>query len=143
MAEKILIVDDEPDMLKLLEVIITDKTDYNVTTTSNPLEVPGLIAGGDFDLVITDLRMPEKDGMEIIEEAQKSGLEIPFVVITAYGTIESAVEAMKNGAFDYITKPFRKEHILLTIERVMRYRRLQKENIRLRKEANQPSGTPS
>jgi DNA-binding NtrC family response regulator len=143
MAEKILIVDDEPDMLKLLEVIITDKTDYNVTTTSNPLEVPGLIAGGDFDLVITDLRMPEKDGMEIIEEAQKSGLEIPFVVITAYGTIESAVEAMKNGAFDYITKPFRKEHILLTIERVMRYRRLQKENIRLRKEASQPSGTPS
>ncbi|MDQ7838114.1 MAG: response regulator [Thermodesulfobacteriota bacterium] len=143
MTEKILIVDDEPDMLKLLEVIITDKTDYNVTTTSNPLEVPGLIAGGDFDLVITDLRMPEKDGMEIIEEAQKSGLEIPFVVITAYGTIESAVEAMKNGAFDYITKPFRKEHILLTIERVMRYRRLQKENIRLRKEASQPSGTPS
>jgi len=143
MAEKILIVDDEPDMLKLLEVIITDKTDYNVTTTSNPLEVPGLIAGGDFDLVITDLRMPEKDGMEIIEEAQTSGLEIPFVVITAYGTIESAVEAMKNGAFDYITKPFRKEHILLTIERVMRYRRLQKENIRLRKEASQPSGTPS
>ncbi|MDD5153999.1 MAG: response regulator [Desulfovibrionales bacterium] len=143
MAEKILIVDDEPDMLKLLEVIITDKTDYNVTTTSNPLEVTGLIAGGDFDLVITDLRMPEKDGMEIIEEAQKSGLEIPFVVITAYGTIESAVEAMKNGAFDYITKPFRKEHILLTIERVMRYRRLQKENIRLRKEASQPPGTPS
>jgi DNA-binding NtrC family response regulator len=143
MAEKILIVDDEPDMLKLLEVIITDKTDYNVTTTSNPLEVPGLIAGGDFDLVITDLRMPEKDGMEIIEEAQKSGLEIPFVVITAYGTIESAVEAMKNGAFDYITKPFRKEHILLTIERVMRYRRLQKENIRLRKEASQPPGASS
>ncbi|MEW5948971.1 MAG: response regulator [Thermodesulfobacteriota bacterium] len=143
MAEKILIVDDEPDMLKLLEVIITDKTNYNVTTTNNPLEVPGLIAGGDFDLVITDLRMPEKDGMEIIEEAQKSGLEIPFVVITAYGTIESAIEAMKNGAFDYITKPFRKEHILLTIERVMRYRRLQKENIRLRKEASQPSSTPS
>lgn len=143
MAEKILIVDDEPDMLKLLEVIITDKTNYNVTTTSNPLEVPGLIAGGDFDVVLTDLRMPEKDGMEIIEEVQKSGLEIPFIVITAYGTIESAIEAMKNGAFDYITKPFRKEHILLTIERVMRYRRLQKENIRLRKEASQPPGAPS
>lgn len=143
MAEKILIVDDEPDMLKLLEVIITDKTNYNVTTTSNPLEVPGLIAGGDFDVVLTDLRMPEKDGMEIIEEVQKSGLEIPFIVITAYGTIESAIEAMKNGAFDYITKPFRKEHILLTIERVMRYRRLQKENIRLRKEANQPPGASS
>ncbi len=140
MAEKILIVDDEPDMLKLLELIISDKTDYEVSTTSNPNEASKLIASGDLDLVITDLRMPDKDGMELIEEAHEKGIEIPFIVITAYGTIESAVDAMKKSAFDYITKPFRKEHILLTIDRVMRYRRLQKENIRLKKEVGRLEG---
>ncbi len=134
MAEKILIVDDEPDMVKLLEVIITEKTEYQVITSSNPLEASEMIATGDFDLVLTDLRMPDKDGMELIEEAHQKGLDMPFVVITAYGTIESAIEAMKKGAFDYITKPFRKEHIVLTIQRVMKYRELQKENLKLQKE---------
>lgn len=143
MAEKILIVDDEPDMVKLLEVIITEKTEYQVITSSNPLEASEMIATGDFDLVLTDLRMPDKDGMELIEEAHQKGLDMPFVVITAYGTIESAIEAMKKGAFDYITKPFRKEHIVLTIQRVMKYRELQKENLKLQKEVTRLEGPHS
>lgn len=137
-----LIVDDEPDMLKLLQIIITERTDYSVSTTSDPLEAAKLIAENDYDLVMTDLRMPEKDGIELIEGARESGYQVPFVVITAYGTIESAIDAMKKGAFDYITKPFRKEHILLTIERVMKYRRLQKENLKLKEEVTRLEGVP-
>jgi DNA-binding NtrC family response regulator len=134
MAERILIVDDEIDMLELLELIITDRTDYEVVTTNSPLEVPELMKSQAFDLLITDLRMPDLDGIELIEMVKKIDDQIPFIIITAYGTIESAVEAMRKGAFDYITKPFRQEQILLTIEKVMKWRRLQKENIALKAE---------
>lgn len=134
MAERILIVDDEIDMLELLELIITDRTDYEVTTTNNPLEVPELLKKNPYDLVITDLRMPDVDGIELIEMVKQIDDQLPFMIITAYGTIESAVEAMRKGAFDYITKPFRQEQILLTIEKVMKWRRLQKENIALKAE---------
>ncbi|MBI5605328.1 MAG: sigma-54-dependent Fis family transcriptional regulator [Deltaproteobacteria bacterium] len=134
MAEKILIVDDEMDMLELLELIITDRTDYQVVTTNSPLEVPELLKKDTFDLLITDLRMPDIDGIELIEMVKQIDDQIPFIIITAYGTIESAVEAMRKGAFDYITKPFRQEQILLTIEKVMKWRRLQKENMALKAE---------
>ncbi|MBA4392811.1 MAG: response regulator [Desulfobacca sp.] len=134
MAERILIVDDEIDMLELLELIITDRTDYEVTTTNNPLEVPELLKKASYDLVITDLRMPDIDGIELIEMVKQIDDQIPFMIITAYGTIESAVEAMRKGAFDYLTKPFRQEQVLLTIEKVMKWRRLQKENIALKAE---------
>jgi DNA-binding NtrC family response regulator len=134
MTERILIVDDEIDMLELLELIITDRTEYEVVTTNNPLEVPDLLKKQAFDLLVTDLRMPDIDGIELIEMVKQIDDQIPFIIITAYGTIESAVEAMRKGAFDYITKPFRQEQILLTIEKVMRWRRLQKENIALKAE---------
>ncbi len=134
MAERILIVDDEIDMLELLELIITDRTDYEVTTTNNPLEVPELLKKDPYDLVITDLRMPDIDGIELIKMVRQVDDQIPFMIITAYGTIESAVEAMRKGAFDYLTKPFRQEQVLLTIEKVMKWRRLQKENIALKAE---------
>jgi DNA-binding NtrC family response regulator len=134
MAERILIVDDEIDMLELLELIITDRTEYEVVTTNTPLEVPDLLKKQPVDLMITDLRMPDIDGIELIEMVKEIDDQIPFIIITAYGTIESAVEAMRKGAFDYITKPFRQEQILLTIEKVMKWRRLQKENIALKAE---------
>lgn len=134
MAERILIVDDEIDMLELLELIITDRTEYEVVTTNSPLEVPELLKKESFDLMITDLRMPDIDGIELIEMVKQVDDQLPFIIITAYGTIESAVEAMRKGAFDYITKPFRQEQILLTIEKVMKWRRLQKENIALKAE---------
>jgi DNA-binding NtrC family response regulator len=134
MAERILIVDDEIDMLELLELIITDRTEYEVVTTNTPLDVPELLKKEPFDLLITDLRMPDIDGIELIEMVKKVDDQLPFIIITAYGTIESAVEAMRKGAFDYITKPFRQEQILLNIEKVMKWRRLQKENIALKAE---------
>jgi DNA-binding NtrC family response regulator len=134
MAERILIVDDEIDMLELLELIITDRTEYEVVTTNSPLEVPELLKKEPVDLMITDLRMPDIDGIELIEMVKQVDDQLPFIIITAYGTIDSAVEAMRKGAFDYITKPFRQEQILLTIEKVMKWRRLQKENIALKAE---------
>jgi len=127
MAEKILIVDDELDMLELLELIIRDKTPYQVVTTNNPLEVSPLLTDRSFDLLITDLRMPAMGGLELIREVKMDHPYLPVIVITAYGSSESAAEAVAAGAYDYITKPFRKEHILITINRALEWRAMKKE----------------
>ncbi len=127
MSAQILIVDDELDMLALLAMIITEKTDHKVTTTSNPLEVAKLVEEGAYDLVISDLKMPGMDGMELIEEITKMGKHIPVLIITAYGSIESAEEAVRKGAYDYITKPFRKEQILIAIKRALEWQKMKRE----------------
>jgi DNA-binding NtrC family response regulator len=124
---QILIVDDEVDMLALLAMIITEKTNHSAATTNNPLEVPKLIKEGAFDLLITDLKMPGINGLELIEEVRKIDKSIPILVITAYGSIESAEEAIHKGAYDYITKPFRKEQILIAINRALEWKEMKRE----------------
>lgn len=127
MPERILIVDDEPNMLRLLKTVITDKTDYEVLTTNNPLEAAKLIQEEDLDLVITDLKMPLVDGMDLIDITKKHDVNLPIIVITAYGTIETAEEAVQKGAYDFITKPFRREAILITIKRALEWEKMQRE----------------
>jgi len=123
---QILIVDDEVDMLALLAMIITDKSTHKATTTNNPLEVPKLIQNGAFDLLITDLKMPGMDGTELIAEVRKTDKVIPILIITAYGSVESAEDAIVKGAYDYITKPFRKEQILIAINRALEWKDMKK-----------------
>ena len=140
MAEKILIIDDEPDMLKLLSMIIREKSPYEVTTTNNPVEAIELVKKGGFDLVISDLKMPGLDGIEIIEAVKRLDEDTPVVIITAYGTVESASEAMLKGGFDFITKPFRKEQILFTIDKALKWLKLQKENKMLKEQIKKGEG---
>lgn len=125
MADRLLIVDDELDMLLLLKMILTEKTAYEVVTTPNPLEVEQIFREKPFQLVITDLSMPGMDGIELIGVIKKLDPLAPVIIITAYGSIESAIESAKMGAFDFITKPFRKEQIILTIEKALEFRRIQ------------------
>ncbi len=134
MPEKILIVDDEPDMLRLLSMIIKEKTPYEVTTTNNPVEALELVKKSSFDLLVADLKMPGLNGIELLEAVKRFDEDIPTIIITAYGTVEAAVETMQKGAFDFITKPFRKEQILFTIERSLKWIRLQRENKMLREQ---------
>jgi len=124
---QILIVDDEVDMLALLAMIITEKTNHKATTTNNPLEVPELIKEGAFDLLIADLKMPGMGGIELIDEVRKIDKSIPILIITAYGSIESAEEAIHKGAYDYINKPFRKEQILIAINRALEWKEMKRE----------------
>jgi DNA-binding NtrC family response regulator len=88
--------------------------------------VPKLIQEGAFDLLITDLKMPGMDGTELIAEVRKSDKNIPILIITAYGSVESAEEAIIGGAYDYITKPFRKEQILIAINRALEWKEMKK-----------------
>ncbi len=132
MPERILVVDDEPNMLRLLKTILMDRTGYEVATTNNPLEVSKLLQEQPYDLVVTDLKMPLVDGIDLIDIIKKINADLPIIIITAYGTIETAEEAIQKGAYDFITKPFRKETILITIKRALEWRRMQKELAALR-----------
>jgi DNA-binding NtrC family response regulator len=125
---RILAVDDELDMLALLKMIIEGYSDHRVTVTNNPLEASELLEQETFDLILTDLKMPGMDGMEVLAQAKKRDEDALVMVITAYGSLESAEEAMAKGAFDFITKPFRKEQILLAIDKAMRWRDMVRQN---------------
>lgn len=118
----IVIVDDEPDLLELLKLILSENTGHTVLTTTNPHEALEWCRTQKADLFISDLRMPELEGIELLKIIKKFDPDIPVVLITAYGTIESAVEAMRHQAFDYITKPFKKEHILTTVNKALQWR---------------------
>ena len=134
MPDRILVVDDEPNMLRLLKTILMDKTSYEVTTTNNPLEVSKLLQESHYDLVVTDLKMPLVDGIDLIGIVKNIDATMPIIVITAYGTIETAEEAIQKGAYDFITKPFRKETILITIKRALEWKRMQGELAALKKQ---------
>lgn len=123
MSQSILAVDDEVHMLRLLERILGAKTSYDIATTANSLEVPGILAERRFDLVLSDLKMPGMDGLDILRWLKEHERSEEVIIITAFGSMESAIEALSLGVFDYITKPFKKEQILFTVERAMRWQR--------------------
>ncbi len=127
MIQSILAVDDEPHMLKLLERIISEKTPYRIHTTSNSLEVPDLLAENNYDLILSDLKMPGMDGLDILRHVKEKNRFEEMIMITAFGSLETAIEALSLGVFDYITKPFKKEQILYTIKRAMRWQKMKRE----------------
>lgn len=131
MKQSILAVDDEPHMLRLLERIITEKTQYRIKTVNNSLEVPEILEQGDFDLIITDLKMPGMDGIDILKHVREHNRSEEVIIMTAFGSLESAIEALQQGVFDYITKPFKKEQIIFTVDRALRWQAIRKEADRL------------
>lgn len=134
MGETIIVLDDEIDMLALLRTIISGRTAHRVITTNNPLELEELMETHRPALIISDLKMLGRDGLEIIEVAHRFDPTVPVVIVTAYGSLESAEEAVRKGAYDYIAKPFRKEQVLIAIERAIEWRRLTAENARLKED---------
>ena len=110
-------------MLILLQRIIQGKTDYEIITTNNSLEVPDLLEKQFFDVIITDLSMPKLDGLDILELVQDRGGRELVILITAYGGYDSSEKARDLGVYDYIQKPFKKEQILKTVELAMQKQR--------------------
>ncbi|HPX41283.1 MAG TPA: response regulator, partial [Candidatus Hydrogenedentes bacterium] len=109
---RMLVVDDEPGIRQVLETAFTDRG-LAVTTASNGDKAIELLTEQQFDVVITDLKMPGRDGMAVLRAAKEAAIDAGIIVITAYGTLETAVEAMRLGAFDYIAKPFKLQEIEL------------------------------
>ncbi|MGQ9508244.1 MAG: sigma-54-dependent transcriptional regulator, partial [Thermodesulfobacteriota bacterium] len=129
---RILVVDDDLEMCRLLEEFLQGEG-FQVYATGDSLEASNLIKREEFDLIITDLKMNILKGLDLLEEVQRIAPLTPVIIITAFGTIESAIKAMKMGAYDYITKPFQMDELLLTLRKALETRQLKKEVIRLRK----------
>ncbi len=130
---KVVIVDDDEFMRdSLMEAL--GRPELNVVGFSRAAEALDAIADGSASLLLTDMRMPEMDGMQLLEEAKRLDPQLPVVMMTAFATIETAVQAMKRGAFDYVMKPFKAEEIELVVNRALEHRRLLAENEYLKDE---------
>lgn len=132
-AEKILIVDDEEGMRRLLDRLLS-REGYETVTVGSGKDAIRQMRADTFDLVVTDIKMPEMDGLQLLDEIKAYNPSLPVIVITAYGTVENAVQALRAGAYDYITKPFESDELRLTVAQVLERQRLLVENRYLHQE---------
>ncbi len=135
----ILVVDDEDKMRHLLSMML-ERSGHHVDEASDGVEAFSKIKEIPFDMVITDIKMPRMSGVELLDAVKQTGISCPIVFITAFATVESAVEAMRAGAADYITKPFDEARIQLTVERTLNLSRVMNENRELRQKLERVSG---
>ena len=133
MKPRVLVVDDEPPQLEILRLILGSEG-YDVAAASAGRAALAALRRQPFDLVLTDLKMPDLSGIALLEEIQREQPGACVVLMTAHGTIDSAVEAMRKGAFDYLTKPLDRDALLLAVSRAVERTRLVSENRRLREE---------
>jgi len=127
----LLIVEDEPKMQRLLELNLSEEG-YSVECAQDAESGLRLLRQGKIDLVLTDLKLPGMNGLEFLQAVKRSNAHLPVIVMTAYGTVETAVEAMKAGAGDYVLKPFSMEEIKLLIRKELDVHNLREENVTLR-----------
>jgi DNA-binding NtrC family response regulator len=135
----ILVVDDEPAIRESLEILLSD-ANYKVALAEGGVDGLKKLESDLFDLVLLDVMMPDKNGLEVLEEIGRASPETAVIMITAYGTIENAVRAIKSGALDYVTKPWDNEKLLLDIRNGIQQRKLQYENRELKRALKRQSG---
>jgi two-component system response regulator PilR (NtrC family) len=123
---RILVVDDEQDILDLFANYLSSQN-YSVTTARDGLDALQQFDRGKFDMVISDMMMPNMDGMILLEEVRKIDKDIIFLLVTSFPSIETAVSAIRKGAYDYITKPFNLEDVKFKIERAIERKSLQEQ----------------
>jgi DNA-binding NtrC family response regulator len=132
MKRTVLIAEDEEKMRRILELNLQDQ--YRILFAKDGEEALRVFKENEVNLLLTDMRMPERDGLSLLHEVKRLRPEIPVILITAYGTIESAVNAMKEGAFDYLLKPIKMEEVELVIERALLHADLVDKNRHLEEE---------
>ena len=138
-AKRVLIVDDEPKMQRILEIMLA-QMGHKPLLASNGQEALERVQADSVDLVVSDLQMPVLDGLGLLKRLREAGSDIPCIIITAYGSVETAVAAMKHGACDYIIRPFDMPAVELAISRALALKHIQQENAFLREEAGKGWG---
>src|SRR3989338_1431702 len=129
----VLIVDDEPNYLIVLSELLSEEG-FGVFTAGNGEEALKILHETDIDLVITDMRMPGLDGLGLLKAAKTLNPDLPVIMVTAFGEVEMAVAAMKAGAFNYLTKPFSNDELVLNTAKALEHYAVLRENMRLREE---------
>jgi len=130
---RILLVDDEPSILSVLCTVLKSE-DYDVVAVSNGQHAIERIKSEDFDLLISDIRMNPINGMDLLRLVHDEKPSTSVIMLTAYGSVETAIEALKLGAFDYVTKPFKVDELLITVQRALAYRDAMNENAHLKQQ---------
>src|SRR5438067_11601751 len=130
---RVLIADDEESVRHVLTVLLQERG-YDVRAVSDGEEAMRELAARDYDALVTDVRMPRLDGLDLVRKAQEASPETTIIVMSAYGSHDLAIEAMKAGAYDYLGKPFRPDEVLLVLRKAEERERLRRENVRLRQE---------
>lgn len=133
MKPRILVVDDEESIREFLEIMLK-KDGYEVTCAEDGAHAKDVLTKKSFDMIISDLQMPNMTGIELLKHVKESYSDLVFMMITAFGTTETAVDAMKMGAYDYLTKPFKIDEVRLNIQNALRSKNLEVENRILKKE---------
>ena len=134
--QTVLVIDDEENMRHMLKTML-EKTNYSVQCAGDGIEALQCMAETGFDYILCDIKMPRMDGMAFLEEAVKKHPEKTYIMMSAYGTVETALEAIKKGAYDYISKPFKPDEVFLTLRKAEERERLKKENLRLKIRINE------
>jgi two-component system response regulator AtoC len=129
--EHVLVVDDEDNIRHMLDMVLGHEG-YQVTTAPSAEQAEALLADQRFDVLLCDIRMPGIDGLELLDRVQRSHPQLVVVMMSAYGTVDTALEAMKRGAYDYIAKPFKPDEIVLLLRKAEERERLKQENLSLR-----------
>lgn len=132
-TEKILIIDDDQEILEIMSEELR-RVGYDVDEAADGRKALRLIETDFYDLVITDLNLPKVDGMKVLQYVVEQSPETMCIILTGYGTIRSSVEAIKIGAFDYISKPVKSEEILMVVEKALKFRQLTRENVLLKQQ---------
>jgi len=130
---RILLIDDEPSILSVLCTILRAE-DYEVTSVQDGEKAMELINSEDFDLMISDIRMSPVNGMDLLRHVHKEKPKMAVIMLTAYGSLETAIKALKLGAFDYVTKPFKVDELLITVQRALEFSSALNENISLKQQ---------
>ena len=116
---RILIIDDDPHFLRVLQRILSDEQ-FSVTATSDPCGALQLLRSGSFDLIICDLRMPDCDGLNLLQAIRVGGSEVPVIILTAYGEVDTYLEAMNAGATEYLNKPIKSDELVQVVRNCLR-----------------------
>ncbi|MGE5607157.1 MAG: sigma-54-dependent transcriptional regulator [Bacteroidota bacterium] len=132
MNDRILLVDDDPGMRDTLEAVLVAEG-YNVVAVASGKEAEAILVSDSFDVMLLDFKMPDCTGLELLPRVRGFNSEMPVIMMTAYGTVKLAVEAVKQGAYDFITKPFDLEEMLLLIKKALEMKKLTEENQELRR----------
>lgn len=133
LGKRVLVVDDEENLRHYLQMVLGE-AGYQVAIAQDGEEALAKMQRQAWDIILCDIKMPKMDGMALLQTAKKKGLEGTIIMMSAYGTVDTAVEAMKIGAYDYVSKPFNADEIILALKKAEERERLREENIRLRNE---------
>jgi two-component system, NtrC family, response regulator AtoC len=138
---KILIVDDEPNMLHMLSTLLT-QDGFETQCAQTAQQALDLAENEHFDFILSDIRMPGMDGIQLVEQLRNRGINVTIILMSAYGSIELALEALRKGAYDYISKPFKTDEVVLTLRKAAEREKLRREVTRLKRRLVRYEGSP-